>query len=179
MLDGGVPEGWPFDALDGSIPEGGAPARGAPDGGPPDQRTDEAPELNVFSAIGGTATIGLRNFTMRDKRGRQVLRIEQLAGEADLNQLRLGTYRVTGATIEGAEITLYREKGGVLSLTNALKEEPLTIQRALYVPPEEKPKGEDWLIDVGPVLVRDSILALGFTAKPVRVYYRARQGHGA
>lgn len=159
-LDAGVPEGWPFDAGDASMPEGGAP------GG----EVEEAPAVNVFSAIGGTAVIGLRNFTMRDKRDRQVLRIKNLTGEVNLDELQRGIYRVSHATIEGAEITLHRDKGGELSITSALREEPRPVKRALYVPPEEEPKGEDWLIDVGPVSVRDSILTLGFTAKPVRFY---------
>lgn len=160
-LDAGVPEGWPFDTTaDASVPDSGAPDGGA----------DEAPGDNVFAAIGGTATVGLRNFTMRDKQGRQVLRIKNLSGELDLDELQRGVYRVTDASIKGAEIRLYRNKSGGLSISTALRDEPRPVKRALYVPPEEEPKGEDWIIDVGPVSIRDSILTLGFTANPVRFY---------
>jgi len=152
--DGGGPadSAAPAPAVDGSVPDGGAKK--------PHQKRNSL-------AVSGRGQHSLHNFTMNDKEGREVVRLEKASGSTDLNALKRGTFHVTNAKIEGVEITLYRDDTGKLSLVNAMKQQPPTVRHGMMVPPTKKPKKGEWLMEVGPIEVKDATLTIGFTKKPV------------
>jgi hypothetical protein len=142
----------PAPAADGSVPDGGAKT--------PDQKRNSL-------AVSGRGQHSLHNFTMNDKEGREVVRLKKASGSTDLNALKRGEFHVTNAKIEGVEITLYRDDTGKLSLVNAMKQQPPTVRHGMMVPPTPKPKKGEWLMEVGPIEVKDATLTIGFTKKPV------------
>jgi len=150
--DGGARADSPTPAVDGSVPDGGAKK--------PHQKRHSL-------AISGRAHFSLSNFSMNDKEGREVVRVKKISGTSNLNALKRGTFRVTNAKIEGVDLTLYRDETGKLSLVHALKQQPPTVRHGLMVPPTEKHKTGPWLMDIGPIEVKDATLTIGFTKKPV------------
>ena len=144
-------------AVDASVPDGGVPKAGA-----------KKPQGKRHSlAVSGRGHHSLHNFTMNDKQGREVVRLKKASGSTDVNALQRGAFHVTNAKIEGVELTLYRDEAGQLSLVNALKQQPPTVRHDLMVPPTDKPKKGEWLMEVGPIEVKDATLTIGFTKKPV------------
>ncbi|MEM7437052.1 MAG: hypothetical protein AAF436_18000 [Myxococcota bacterium] len=120
-------------------------------------------------ALSGRASVSLHDFVMNDKQGREVLRVEKMRGAFDVTALRHGVYRMTKATVEGIEVTLYRDSTGQVSLTHALSQAPPPVRQGLHLPPKQKPKDDSpWLLEIGPVDVVNATLTLGFTAKPVQ-----------
>jgi hypothetical protein len=143
--------------VDASVPHEDAPKEGA-----------KKPHQKRHSlAVSGRGQHSLHNFTMNDKQGREVVRLKKASGSTDLNALKRGEFHVTNAKIEGAEITLYRDDSGKLSLVGALKQQPPTVRHGMMVPPTKKPKKAPWLMEVGPIEVKDATLTIGFTKKPV------------
>ena len=144
----------------------------APDGGEIDSLTG-AHSL----PLGGKATIVLEHFALDDRESRAVLRARRIESVLDLDAIKRGVYRVTEGTIEGAHVTLYRDRTGRLSLAHALKESPASVRRGLALPPkpsrtigeEDEPSAEQgpWLLEIGPLHARNVTLTLGFTEKPV------------
>ena len=75
-------------------------------------------------------------------------------------------FRFQEDTLEGVELTLYRDKTGKISIASTFRgPEPEAPPRES---PEEPPEGDAWLIGAGPITLKDIILTLGFTANPVR-----------
>ncbi len=153
-LDGGVLDEWPFEDtdLDASVPDDAGPDAGA------------RPSAGHFD---GKAGVGLKNFSMKDHQGREVLRIQRLRGFVDLSALRKGTYRVYDASARGIHLTLYRTKSGKISIADALREPPASAKAELEVPSTPVDGNGRWLVEIGPVQVQDATLTLGFTKKPV------------
>jgi len=89
------------------------------------------------------------------------------SGVFDIAALKRGAFHMTKAKLVGVEMTLYRDATGSISIVNALRSQPPTVQRTLYLPPREDPDGEPWLLEVGPIEVEDALPTLGFTKKPV------------
>jgi hypothetical protein len=145
------------EAVDASVPHEDAPKEGA-------KKPHETPHS---LAVSGRGQHSLHNFTMNDKQGREVVRLKKASGSTDVNALQRGTFHVTNAKIEGVELTLYRDETGKLSLVGALKQQPPTVRDGLMVPPTDKPKKGTWLMEVGPIEVKDATLTIGFTKKPV------------
>ncbi|MEM7139100.1 MAG: hypothetical protein AAF500_21180 [Myxococcota bacterium] len=137
-----------------------------------DQAPDEESERKDGErslALSGRASVSLHDFVMNDKQGREVLRVEKMRGAFDVTALRHGVYRMTKATVEGIEVTLYRDATGQVSLTHALSQAPPPVRQGLHLPPKQKPKADaPWLLEIGPVDVVNATLTLGFTAKPVQ-----------
>lgn len=118
-------------------------------------------------AVSGWGRHSLHNFTMKDKQGREVVRLKSISGTTDVDALKRGAFHVKNAKIEGVELTLYRDESGKLSLVNALKQQPPTVRHGMMVPPTEKHEKAPWLMEVGPIEVQDATLTIGFTKKPV------------
>jgi hypothetical protein len=152
VADGGVIEDSAAPAVDGPVPDGG---------------TKKPHQKRNSLAVSGRGQHSLHNFTMNDKEGREVVRLKKASGTTQISALQHGTFRVTNAKIEGVELTLYRDDTGKLSLVNALKQQPPTVRHGLMVPPTPKPKKGEWLMEIGPIEVKDATLTIGFTKKPV------------
>jgi hypothetical protein len=152
VADGGVVGDSAAPAVDGPVPDGG---------------TKKPHQKRHSLAVSGRGHHSLHNFTMNDKQGREVVRLKKASGSTDINALKRGEFHVTNATMEGAEITLYRDEAGQLSLVGALKQQPPTVRQGLMVPPTPKHKNGAWLMEVGPIEVKDATLTIGFTKKPV------------
>ena len=161
-IDGGVLDEPPFvpAATEGSV-EASSDAPSEERGIEHDDRGGRSLDLS------GRATISLRDFAMRDKEGRNVLRVRNMTGHFDIDALKHGTYRMSRGVAEGVEVTLYRDQTGRVSIVHALSESPPTVRQGLHLPPTEEPAEGPWRIEIGPVQVRDAILNLGFTEKPV------------
>ena len=138
-----------------------------PDGAVLDAGAKKDPETRPSLAVSGWARHSLHNFAMNDKQGRNVLRAKKIAGTSDVNALKRGTFHVKNATMEGVEITLYRDEDGALSLVSALKKQPPTVRHGMNLPPTDKHKKGAWLMEIGPIEVKDATLTIGFTKKPV------------
>ena len=143
------------------------------DASAPDAAAKKAPPKRNSLAVSGRGRHSLHDFTMHDKQGREVVRLKSISGTTDVDALKRGEFRVKNAKIEGVELTLYRDDSGKLSLVNALKQQPPTVRHGMMVPPTEEHETEDkkkkvpWLMEVGPIDVRDATLTIGFTKKPV------------
>jgi hypothetical protein len=124
-------------------------------------------EKHPSLAVSGWARHALHNFTMHDKQGRTVLKAKKIAGTSDVNSLKQGKFHVKNASMEGVEITLYRDENGALSLVSAVKKQPPSVRHGMNVPPTKKPKKAPWLMEIGPIDVKDATLTIGFTKKPV------------
>ncbi|MEM8607687.1 MAG: hypothetical protein AAGF92_11300 [Myxococcota bacterium] len=136
-----------------------------------DREQARAPQRGDHSlALSGRASVVLSDFAMNDKQGREVLRVERMEGHFDVTALRRGVYRMRKASVQGIEVTLYRDATGQVSLTHALGETPPPVRQGLHLPPEKKPEEDPWLLEIGPVDVRDATLTLGFTEKPVQFH---------
>ena len=61
-----------------------------------------------------------------DKQKRKVLFVKQARTAMKLAAMRDGTFRVPSGRVEGAEITLYRDAAGDISLASALQTAPPT-----------------------------------------------------
>lgn len=119
-------------------------------------------------ALSGRATVILHDFAMNDKQGREVLRVQRMEGHVDVSALRRGVYRMRKTHVEGIEVTLYRDATGQVSLTHALGQTPAPVRGGLHMPPKKQPDDDPWLLEIGPVEVKDATLTLGFTEKPVQ-----------
>ncbi len=174
-LDGGALDEWPF--VDGGIVDGGVVDGGivdddginggqadAGDGGPGDGGTDDYPSLG----IDGVVRVGVHHLSVTDKQGRKVLRVRSARTGMHLASMHEGTFRVTEGQIKGAHIALYRDREGKISLADALRTQDPSVQQSLAIPPEKEPDEDQWAMEVGPIIVEDSVLTLGFTAKPVK-----------
>jgi hypothetical protein len=152
---------------DVSVPDGSVPDGSVPDGDVPDAGAKKQHAARHSLAVSGWARHSLHNFAMNDKQGRNVLRAKKIAGTSDVSALKRGSFHVKNATMEGVEITLYRDETGKLSLVNALKKQPPTVRHGMNVPPTDKHKKGAWLMEIGPIEVKDATLTIGFTKKPV------------
>jgi hypothetical protein len=155
-LDAGVLEQWPF--VDGGIEDAGTPDAGV---SPAEQPA--GPSLG----LSGTARLALDHFGAVDKQKRHVLRVKHLNVTMDMDAMRHGAIHVPHGRIEGAEITLYRDKSGKMTIASAFR------PGAAPPPPPSEPSDEEteelgWAIQVGPMILKDVILTLGFTANPVK-----------
>jgi len=157
--DGGGPadSAAPAPVVDASVLDGGVPKEDV-------KKPHEKPHS---LAVSGRGHHSLHNFTMNDKQGREVVRLKKASGSTDISALQRGAFHMTNAKIEGVELTLYRDEAGQLSLVGALKQQPPTVRQGLMVPPTPKPKKGEWLMEVGPIEVKDATLTIGFTKKPV------------
>jgi len=179
-LDGGVLDQWPFvDAGvdDAGAPDAGLPDAGAPDGGQPDAGAPDAAEPHAGSSadtepktlslgLDGVARVSLNKLAIRDKQHRNVLRVRRVRASMKLHDMQRGVMRVPQGHIEGADITLYRDGTGKISLANAFRTSyPAVAPEEL---PEAPPDGGVWLIEAGPITLKDVRLTLGFTATPVQ-----------
>ena len=152
VADGGVAEGAEAPAVDGSVA---------------DTAIKKSPQKRHSLAVSGWGRHSLHDFTMKDKQGREVVRLKSISGTTDVDALKRGKFHVKNAKIESVELTLYRDDSGKLSLVNALKQQPPTVRHGMMVPPTEKHKKSAWLMEVGPIEVEDATLTIGFTKKPV------------
>lgn len=189
-LDGGVLDQWPFvdaslddagapdagqpdagapDAgqLDAGVPGAGQPDAGAPDAGQPDagSAADAAPKTPSLG-LDGMVRVSLNKLAIRDKQRRDVLRVKRVRASMKLRDMQRGIMRVPQGHIEGADITLYRDGTGKISLANAFRTSSAAV--VLEELPDEPPDGGAWLIEAGPITLKDVRLTLGFTATPVQ-----------
>ena len=125
---------------------------------------DEAPSIG----LGGVARISVQDASITDKQNRKVLFVKKARTAMKLAAMRDGTFRVPSGRVEGAEITLYRDEAGEISLASALQSAPPSVRRSLSLPPIEKPESGKWAMEVGPVEIRNAILTIGFTERKVR-----------
>ena len=95
-----------------------------PDGAVPKNVQTTPHEKRPSLAVSGWSHHALHNFTMNDKQGRTVLKAKKITGTSDVNALKRGTFHVKNATMEGVEVTLYRDEDGALSLVSAMKKQP-------------------------------------------------------
>ena len=91
-----------------------------PDGAVPKNVQTTPHEKRPSLAVSGWSHHALHNFTMNDKQGRTVLKAKKITGTSDVNALKRGTFHVKNATMEGVEVTLYRDEDGALSLVSAI-----------------------------------------------------------
>ena len=138
-----------------------------PDGAVPKSAQGEHHAKRPSLAVSGWSHHALHNFTMNDKQGRTVLKAKKITGTSDVNALKRGTFHVKNATMEGVEVTLYRDEDGALSLVSAVKKQPPSVRHGMNVPPTDKPKKAPWRMQIGPIDVKDATLTIGFTKKPV------------
>lgn len=156
-------EGWPF--VDGGVPDAGVvPAADAGTKGP-------------SIGLGGIGRLSASRLTIEDKQKRNVLRVRNVRASINLRAMRRGSIRVPKGHLEGVEISLYRDETGKMSIANAFRGETAKPVED----PEPSPDDESWIIGAGPVTLKDVILTLGFTDKPVqfridRGTVRVRQG---
>ena len=174
-LDGGALDQGPFvDAgvVDGAVADGRAEDGGAEDGGEPPSATAEGGAEEYPSlGIEGVARVGVHHLSLTDKQGRSVLRVRSAQTEMHLASMHEGTFRITEGKIRGAHITLYRDPEGKISLADALRTQDPSVQQSLGMPPDKPDKKDEedqWAMEVGPIVVEDSVLTLGFTEKPVK-----------
>lgn len=169
-VDGGALEQWPF--VDGGVEDAGVRDAGVEDAGPGDAGTLDAgpggsgdvdrPSLG----LGGIARLSASKLSIDDKEKRNVLRARNARAAINLGAMRQGAIRVPRGQLEGVEITLYRDETGKISIANAFGgPQPSDPPQE---PSEQSPEGGDWLIRAGPITLKDVILTLGFTAKPVQ-----------
>lgn len=165
-LEAGALERWPFadagleDAgvQDAGVQDAGLEDAGAPDGGLAKEDDATRPSLG----LDGVARLSANKLSIDDKQKRNVLRVRHVRASIRLRAMQRGAIRVPNGRVEGVDITLYRDKTGKISIANALR----AAQPA--VPPEEQPDSGEWLIEAGPITLKDVILTLGFTANPVQ-----------
>ena len=144
--DGGVAEGTAAPAVDGSVG---------------DAAVKKTPQKRPSLAVSGWGRHSLHDFTMKDKQGREVVRLKSISGTTDVNALKRGKFHVKNAKIEDVELTLYRDDSGKLSLVNALKQQPPTVRHGMMIPPTDKHKKKnEWLMEVGPIEVEDATLTI-------------------
>jgi hypothetical protein len=143
-------------------------ADGGVDGSVGDAAVQKPHHKGHSLAVSGWGRHSLHDFTMKDKEGREVVRLKSISGTTDLDALKRGTFRVKNAKIKDVELTLYRDETGKLSLVNALKQQPPTVRHGMLVPPTNKHKKKAaWLMQIGPIEVENATLTIGFTKKPV------------
>jgi hypothetical protein len=131
---------------------------------------EEYDEAGDSPSIGvrGVARIAVENVTVLDKQGRKVLHVGHARTSVRLGALQDGTFRVPGAEIDGADIYLYRDATGQLSIVNALKSAPPSVRRSLSLPPREKAIDDEFAMEVRSVALRNTTLTIGFTDKPIK-----------
>jgi hypothetical protein len=164
-LDGGVLDQWPFvDAgvADAGVADAGLEDASVPDGG----GTTEVEERALSLGLDGSARLSIKNLAIYDKQRRNVLRVKRVRSSMRLGDMQRGIIRVPQGHIEGAQITLYRDETGKISLANAFRTASPSI--APEELPEEPPDGGVWRIEAGPITLKDVRLTLGFTANPVQ-----------
>ena len=169
-VEPGALEGWPF--VDGGVPEPSAAAPG-------DAGAEDAGAKGPSIGLGGIGRLSASKLTIEDKQQRNVVRVRNVRASINLRAMRRGAIRIPKGHLEGVEITLYRDKTGKMSIANAFRDP----ERAQQVEDSPEPSDEDgsWIIGAGPVTLKDVILTLGFTDKPVqfrvdRGTVRVRQG---
>ena len=152
-VDAGVATEAPADAVDGGLADA-----------PPVEEEEHS------LALSGRASIVLNDFAMNDKQGREVLRVQKMRGSFDVTALRRGIYRMAEASAQGIEVTLYRDRTGMVSLTHALGQTPAPVRSGLHMPPKKQSEEEPWLLEIGPMEIAGATLTIGFTDKPVQFY---------
>jgi len=154
-IDAGALEGWPF--VDGGVQDAGVQ-----DAGLAEPRDAKGPSLG----LGGVARLSASKLSIDDKQKRNVLRARHARASINLRAMRRGAIQVPKGHLEGVEITLYRDETGKISIANAFRgPEPAAPPEE---PPEQPPESGSWLIGAGPITLKDIILTLGFTEKPVQ-----------
>ena len=150
------------------------------DGDDPEKKPDpDAPSIGLE----GTVRIAADDLTIVDKKGRTVLYAKLARTTAKLAAMKHGEFLVPKGLVKGAKVNLYRDAEGQISIASALRTAPPSVRRSLALPPlVEEPEKEKWIMDVGPIDVRNALLTIGFTNKPVKVQInrgvvRVKQGH--
>jgi len=164
-LDGGVFDQWPFvdgGVTDASVGDAGVQDSGTEDGGVTLGEDAKGPSLD----LSGVARFSANKLSITDKQGRNVVRLRHARSSIRLGAMQRGTVRIPGGHIEGVEVTLYRDETGKISIANAFRAAgpPLPSE----APPEDPTESAPWLIEGGPITLKDVILNLGFTANPVQ-----------
>jgi hypothetical protein len=169
-LDGGALEQWPF--VDGGVEDAGVQDAGVEDAGPGeagtlDAGTDGGDGANRPSlGLGGIARLSASRLSIDDKKGRNVLRARNARAAINLGAMRRGAIRVPRGHLEGVEVTLYRDENGKISIANAFGGPQPTASS--QESSEQSPESGSWVIGAGPIKLKDVILTLGFTAKPLQ-----------
>jgi len=152
---------------DPSAPTGGA-GGDVEEPVPPVDDPDDAPPPSL--GLGGTVRIAANDLTIVDKQGRKVLQAKLARTTAKLSAMKQGKFLVPKGLVKGAEVNLYRDAQGQISIASALKTAPPSVRRSLALPPVlEEPDEQTWIMDVGPIAIRDAVLTIGFTNRPVKV----------
>ncbi len=158
-VDSGALEGWPF--VDGGVEEPSPPVEEV-DGGVEEAK---GPSLG----LGGIGRLSASRLSIEDKQKRNVLRVRNVRASINLRAMRRGVIRIPKGHLEGVELTLYRDDTGKMSIAGAFRD-PESAEPAEELPEEPEPPEDDesWIIGAGPVTLKDVILTLGFTDKPVQ-----------
>lgn len=119
--------------------------------------------------LGGTVRVVADNLTIVDKRGRKVLEAKIARTTVRLAAMKHGEFLVPKGLVQGAKVNLYRNAQGQISIASALRTAPPSVRRSLALPPVEEPDSQKWIMDVGPIAIRDAVLTIGFTTKPVKM----------
>lgn len=157
-LNGGVLEEWPFVE---ELEQVGEREPETTDAGAEAIRQPDGPSLG----LDGRARLALDHFAITDKQHRHVLRVRHLHATLDMSSMKHGDVHLTRGRIEGAVIALYRDKTGKMSIANAFRKDPPPAERPERS--EEEAEGPGWVIHAGPIMMKDVVLKLGFTDKPV------------
>jgi hypothetical protein len=165
-VDSGALEGWPF--VDGGVED---PSPEVPMDAPMDGGVEPAKGPSI--GLGGVGRLSANRLSIEDKQKRNVLRVRNVRASINLRAMRQGAIRIPKGHLEGVEITLYRDESGKMSIANAFRgsESAKPAEEAAKEPakePEPSPDDESWIIGAGPVTLKDVILTLGFTDKPVQ-----------
>ena len=172
-LEAGALERWPFadagleDAgvQDAGVQDAGLEDAGAPDGGLAKEDDATGPSLG----LDGVARLSASKLSIDDKQKRNALRVRHVRASIRLRAMQRAPF---------AFPTDASRASTSLCIANALR----AAQPA--VPPEEQPDSGEWLIEAGPITLKDVVLTLGFTANPVqfrvdRGTLRVRRGPAA
>ena len=173
-VDGGALEQWPF--VDGGVDDAGVQDAGVEDAGPGDAGILDAGSDGGDGAnrpslgLGGIARLSASRLSIDDKKGRNVLRARNARAAINLGAMRQGAIRVPRGHLEGVEVTLYRDENGKISIANAFggPQPPASSEESSQESSEQSPESGSWVIGAGPIKLKDVILTLGFTAKPLQ-----------
>lgn len=170
-LDAGVFDQWPF--VDGGLEDAGVGDAGVGDAGVGDSGVGDAGLEDAGAAggedakgpsldLGGVARFSANKLSITDKQGRIVVRLRHARSSIRLNAMQRGKVRIPGGHIEGVDIALYRDASGKISIGNAFRAADPPVST------EDPSEAAPWLIEGGPITLKDVILTLGFTANPVQ-----------
>jgi hypothetical protein len=165
----GLPEAWPEEEARGEETD--------------EETEEEEEDPNAPSlGLGGTVRIAANDLLVVDKRGRKVLEAKLAHTTAMLSAMKHGKFLVPKGLVQGAEVNLYRDAEGKISIASALRTAPPSVRRSLALPPvPDETTPEQWIMDVGPIAIRDAVLTIGFTERPVKIkvdrgFVRVEQG---